>query len=200
MMEEDFFSDLLSVKSNGTKSSRSNEDAVLPVVAEPANGVKSGSDLLGTDTAPPPKPLGPPMGESRGKKELRDFETATQVIFEATLKRFAAGLQRVLEDINRCVGVGIALTWYKNNSFLESLVRSLVNAQDTRLASGFPLPWENPYTRGRGLVCSVEMFLRATSSCCDIRRQPRLRDGCQRWKRNGWFSECSNRRRFFWML
>eukprot|EP00884_Botryococcus_braunii_P013663 jgi/Botrbrau1/22298/Bobra.0138s0050.1 len=100
-MEDDFFSDLVPVDSRPGKGIGYLEDAVLPAVPEPANGAVSGSDRLVAEDVPLPKPLGPPMGDSRGKKDLRDFEAATQVLFEATLKRFAGGLQRVLEDINR---------------------------------------------------------------------------------------------------
>lgn len=97
-MEDDFFSDLLPVKANGTKNIKAQEDSVLPAVPESANGP---ANLQG-ESSPKFIPLGPPMGDSRGKKELREYETATQVVFEATLKRFAGGLQRVLEDMNRC--------------------------------------------------------------------------------------------------
>lgn len=97
-MEDDFFSDLVPVKTSATKSTKVQEDAVLPAVAESSNGP---ANLQG-ESSPKFIPIGPPMGDSRGKKELREYEAATQVVFEATLKRFAGGLQRVLEDMSRC--------------------------------------------------------------------------------------------------
>jgi hypothetical protein len=105
-MDDDFFSDLVPIKANGPKASSSSsfaEDTVLPVVSEPANGKSPTSDLLGVEAATPlpPTPMAAPMGDSRGKKDIRDYEAATQVVLEATLKRFAAGLTRVLEDVNR---------------------------------------------------------------------------------------------------
>ena len=58
--------------------------------AESINKDKSDSPLL---------PLSGPMGEPRQKKELKEMEKAMQAMLESTFKRFAGGLQKVLEDV-----------------------------------------------------------------------------------------------------
>ena len=107
-MEDDFFSDLVPIKpSNGSKaaaprpsnSSAYSDDNVLSALPDLKPG--TGSPSSSSD----PTPSGPllPMGEPRHKKEAREMESSMQAMLESTFKRFAGGLQNVLEDINRYV-------------------------------------------------------------------------------------------------
>ena len=104
-MDDDFFKDLVPIKaplahkgvnSNTETSSVFSDDAVLSAVpdarppAESINKDKSDSALL---------PLSGPMGEPRQRKEMKETEKAMQAMLEATFKRFAGGLQKVLEDV-----------------------------------------------------------------------------------------------------
>lgn len=66
-------------------------------------------DLLGRDAEDLPVPSGPPLGASSSLKlqqQVKDFEASV----EATMKRFASGLQRVLQDINRCASTPDMIT------------------------------------------------------------------------------------------
>ncbi len=101
---DDFFNDLVPIKtSNGSKadeaggSSPFDGDAVLSALPEPHAQAKPAAD---SSPVPISSPL-QPMGESRQKKDARDLEKTMQTLLEGTFKRFAGGLQNVLEDIQR---------------------------------------------------------------------------------------------------
>ena len=108
-MDDDFFKDLVPIKAtpanrtsskNLESSSVFSDDAVLSAMpdarppAEPNR--KESSDKL-------PYPMTGPMGEPRQKKEAREMEQAMQTMLESTFKRFAGGLQKVLEDVQQYV-------------------------------------------------------------------------------------------------
>ena len=104
-MDDDFFKDLVPIRASsahkGVKSATEtssvfSDDAVLSAVpdarppAESINKDKSDSPLL---------PLSEPMGDPRQKKEVKEMEKAMHAMLESTFKRFAGGLQKVLEDV-----------------------------------------------------------------------------------------------------
>ena len=105
---DDFFSDLVPIKtSNGSKvdeaggSSLFSGDAVLSALPEPSAQAKPANSTL-ADSSPVPisSPM-QPMGEPRQKKDAKELEKTVQTLLESTFKRFAGGLQNVLEDIQR---------------------------------------------------------------------------------------------------
>ena len=109
-MADDFFSDLVPIKpANGSRATvpgnsdlyAYSEDAVLSARPDAKPSAKPETPRS-TDQRPaaPGSPL-LPMGESRQKKEARELETTMQALLDNTMKRFAGGLQNVLEDINR---------------------------------------------------------------------------------------------------
>ena len=69
--------------------------AAMDAVFAPAAG--------GSSSAKGSSPMSSPMGEPRGKRELRDLEQTTQALVEAAMRKFAGGLTKVLEDMNRRV-------------------------------------------------------------------------------------------------
>ena len=100
----DFFSDLVPIKPNGSREPAAPKpgalqtDAVLP--SRPDASSPSGAlDAAGRSG------LGAmqPMGDSRLRREVKEFEGATQAVVESILQRFADGLKGVLEDTNRSV-------------------------------------------------------------------------------------------------
>lgn len=107
-MDDDFFKDLVPIKpSAGHKAVNSNADAssvfsdgavlsAMPDARPPAELIKTDID----DAVP--MPLSGPMGEPRQKKEAREMDLAMQAMLESTFKRFAGGLQKVLEDVQTC--------------------------------------------------------------------------------------------------
>lgn len=105
---DDFFSDLVPIKaSNGSKveetggSGAFSDDAVLSALPEPhAQGRPANNTLSDASTPKISSPM-QPMGESRQKKDARELEKIVQTLLESTFKRFAGGLQSVLEDIQR---------------------------------------------------------------------------------------------------
>jgi hypothetical protein len=104
-MDDDFFKDLVPIKpasghkdvnSHAQTPSMFSDDAVLsavPDVRPPAEPIRT------ENSASLPLPKTGPMGEPRQKKEAREMEKALQAMLEATFKRFAWGLQKVLEDM-----------------------------------------------------------------------------------------------------
>ena len=104
-MDDDFFKDLLPIKpasghkdvnSHAESPSMFSDDAVLSTVPDarpPAEPIRT------ENSASLPTPMTGPMGEPRQKKEAREMEKAMQAMLEATFKRFAGGLQKVLEDM-----------------------------------------------------------------------------------------------------
>lgn len=112
---DDFFSDLVPIKkANGSKaddakgSGAFNEDAVFSAHAEPQTTSKPVNSTASDASVSPvssPLPVLQPMGESRQKKEAREIEKTLQDLLESTFKRFAGGLQIVLEDIQRFAAV-----------------------------------------------------------------------------------------------
>jgi len=105
---DDFFSDLVPIKtSNGSKpadvggSSAFSDDAVLSALPEPnIKATPTNSTRAVTSPVQVSSPM-QPMGESRQKKDARELERTVQTLLESTFKRFAGGLQNVLEDIQR---------------------------------------------------------------------------------------------------
>lgn len=108
-MDDDFFKDLVPIKAtpanravseNLESSSVFSDDAVLSAMpdarppAEPNR--KESIDTL-------PHPMTGAMREPKQKKEARGMEQAMQTMLEATFKRFAGGLQKVLEDVQQYV-------------------------------------------------------------------------------------------------
>jgi hypothetical protein len=108
---DDFFSDLVPIKkANGSKpdegggSGAFTDDAVISAPAEPQGPPKAVNNAdIDASTLPSSTPLPPlqPMGESKHKKEAREMEKMIQTLLEGTFKRFAVGLQNVLEDTQR---------------------------------------------------------------------------------------------------
>ena len=100
----DFFSDLVPIKPNGSRepaaprSGALQTDAVLPSRPD-ASSPSAALDAAGRSG------LGAmqPMGDSRLRREVKEFEGATQAVVESILQRFADGLKGVLEDTNRSV-------------------------------------------------------------------------------------------------
>jgi len=100
-MNDDFFSDLVPIKPankavDNVETSSIFSDNVLSAMPDsrpPTEPIKIESN----DTLP--VPLTGPMGEPRQKKEARETEKALQAMLESTFKRFAGGLQKVLEDV-----------------------------------------------------------------------------------------------------
>ncbi len=105
---DDFFSDLVPIKaSNGSRGEETggsgafSDDAVLSALPEPhAQGRPANNTLSDASKLQVSSPL-QPMGESRQKKDARELEKTVQTLLESTFKRFAGGLQSVLEDIQR---------------------------------------------------------------------------------------------------
>lgn len=98
----DFFSDLVPIKPNGSREPAAPKpgalqtDAVLPSrpdASSPSAALDAAgrSDLAGMH----------PMGDSRLRREVKEFEGATQAVVESILQRFADGLKGLLEDTNR---------------------------------------------------------------------------------------------------
>ena len=110
---DDFFSDLVPIKKaseskadDAKVSGAFSDDAVISAHAEPQSTTKPVSSTSTEASITPvssPLPVLQPMGESRHKKEVREFEQTVQVLLESTFKRFAGGLQGVLEHIQRFV-------------------------------------------------------------------------------------------------
>jgi hypothetical protein len=104
-MDDDFFKDLIPIKpDSGNKDVNSHagspsmfsDDAVLSAVPD----ARSPAEPIRTEnSASLPTPMTGPIGEPRQKKEAREMEKAMQSMLEATFKRFAGGLQKVLEDM-----------------------------------------------------------------------------------------------------
>lgn len=110
---DDFFADLLPTKQSddaakaGSNSSASfQDDAVLPSKLEsPKSTVSQSSlDLMSGDSQKAQTSAAQqPMGEPKMRRELKEYQQVTQAVVEGALKRFSGDLQRVLEDISRCV-------------------------------------------------------------------------------------------------
>ena len=108
-MDDDFFKDLVPIKAasvnmaaskNHETSSIFSDDTVLSAVPD---GKPSAEHIRNESNDTLPHPMTGPMGEPRQKKETREMESAMQGMLESTFKRFAGGLQKVLEDVQQCV-------------------------------------------------------------------------------------------------
>ena len=108
-MDDDFFKDLVPIKAtqvnravsnNAETSSMFSDDAVLSAVPDARPPAES-NKREGNDTLP--HPMTGPMGQPRQKKEAQEMEQAMQAMLESTFKRFAGGLQKILEDVQQCV-------------------------------------------------------------------------------------------------
>ena len=98
----DFFSDLVPIKPNGSrepaapKSGALQTDAVLPSRPD-ASSPSAALDAAGRSGLAGMQP----MGDSRLRREVKEFEGATQAVVESILQRFADGLKGVLDVTNR---------------------------------------------------------------------------------------------------
>ena len=101
----DFFSDLVPIKPNGSrepaapKAAALHTDAVLPSRPDASSPSAAALDAAGRGNLAGMQP----MGDSRLRREVKEFEGATQAVVESILQRFANGLKGVLEDTNRLV-------------------------------------------------------------------------------------------------
>ena len=106
-MDDDFFKDLVPIKASPAQRSVSNNvetssifsDDVLSAVPDTRPAVEP-NQKGSNDTFP--QPMTSPMGDPKQKKEVREMEKAMQAMLESTFKRFAGGLQKVLEDVQQC--------------------------------------------------------------------------------------------------
>ena len=114
MQDTDFFADLLPVKREAQpKGSPFGQDDVLASLD--AQSTAQSVDLLGGEEPSKPSPsrsinynhketlVQPVFHANKATPNLADIEQATQVVIERTMKQFAGGLQRILEDVNKCV-------------------------------------------------------------------------------------------------
>jgi len=110
---QDFFSDLVPIKPNGSKDTAParpgvlQQDAVLPSRPESGAGSGAARDVAGSSGSGMQA-----MGDSRLRREVKEFEGATQAVVESILQRFA-GLKSVLDDTSRRAPVlrSAAVAW-----------------------------------------------------------------------------------------
>ncbi len=111
---QDFFSDLVPIKPNGSKDTAPaqpgvlQQDAVLPSRPESGAGSGAARDVAGSSGSGMQA-----MGDSRLRREVKEFEGATQAVVESILQRFADGLKSVLDDTSRRAPVlrSAAVAW-----------------------------------------------------------------------------------------
>ena len=141
-MDDDFFKDLVPIKAtqvnraasnNAETSSMFSNDAVLSAVPDarlPAeSNKKEGNAIL-------PHPMTGPMGQPKQKKEVQEMEQTMQATFESTFKRFAGGLQKILEDVQQCVSThAFAHLLFVSPLSISSSARSQCRIQCLRVFS-----------------------------------------------------------------
>lgn len=99
---QDFFSDLVPIKPNGSKEGASPRPGVLQQDAVLSSRPEMGSSPGAARDASGPSGSGmQAMGDSRLRREVKEFEGATQAVVESILQRFADGLKSVLDDTSR---------------------------------------------------------------------------------------------------
>lgn len=98
----DFFSDLVPIQPNGSKEAPTQKPAAFQADAVLSSRPDASSPGKALDTAGRSSGSGmQAMGDSRLRREVKEFEGATQAVVESILQRFADGLKNVLEETNR---------------------------------------------------------------------------------------------------
>ena len=108
---DDFFADLLPTKPSDDASKAGNstasfqDDAVLPSKLESPSSKstlsQSSLDLVSGDSHKSQPSAQMPMGETKMRKELREYQQVMQAVVDGAFKRFSGDLQRVLEEISQ---------------------------------------------------------------------------------------------------